>query len=331
MRIIDYKTLLYSDTLVPDIFINEYLPALKSEYVKIYLYCLFLAGKNREPSVQDLARILDIPLDTVKKGLHFMDNLNIISWTQDGIIIKDLKETEINRFYRPKTTSTPEEASANGRLNIRRRQVIDAINNEFFSGVMSPSWYGDIDLWFEQYGFEEDVMLLLFQHCRDNNALTKPYIAKVAESMHAKSVRNSYDFDRYIREYEEMKSVGRQIQKQLKLRRRLDVYQEAFVDKWTNTYGFSFDIIEVALRRTVDRPDAAFNYFDRILTDWHKQGLDTLEKVQADQKRYKAENAKAPSQKTGRTRPAPRPLRAGTPRVAQLEATLNNVFTVAKS
>jgi len=291
MRYTDFRSLLYSDTLVPDIFINEYLPALKSEYVKIYIYCLFLVGRNRSPAVQDLSRLLDIPLETVKKGLHFMHNLNILSWTEEGIVIKDLKEIEINKLYRAKSTSTPEEAAESGMLNIRRRQVIEAINNKFFSGVMSPSWYGDIDLWFEQYGFEEAVMFLLFQHCGDNGALSKPYIAKVAENMHIRGVKNSYDFDRYIREYEQMKTASEKIYKKLKLRRRLDVYQEEYVDKWINIYGFSFDIIEIALRKTTDRPDAAFKYFDSILNDWFKRGLDTVEKVEADQKRYKEDNA----------------------------------------
>ena len=142
MQYIDFKTLLYSDTPVPDIFISEYLPALKGDYVKIYLYCLFLVGKNLGPSVQELAHILDIPQDTVKKGLHFMDNLNILSWTEEGIVIKDLKEIEINRFYRPKTTSSPEEADERGKLNTRRRQLIEAINDKFFSGDVPVMVWG---------------------------------------------------------------------------------------------------------------------------------------------------------------------------------------------
>ena len=291
MQFIDFKTLLYSDTLVPDIFINEYLPALKSEYVKIYLYCLFLVGKNQNPSIQDLALQLDIPLETVKKGLHFMDNLNILSWTEEGILIKDLKEIEINKFYRPKSTSLPEEAAESSKLSIRRRQVIEAINNEFFSSVMAISWYGDIDLWFGQYGFDEDVMYMLFRHCRDNGGLRKTYITKVAENMYTKGVKNSFDFERYVREYEELKAVSGQIQKKLKLRRRVDEYQMEYVDKWINKYGYSFDIIELALRKTANRPDAAFPYFDSILTGWYNLKLDTVEKIQSHEERYKNDNA----------------------------------------
>lgn len=299
MQYTDYRTLLYSDTLVPDIFLSEYLPALKGDYIKIYLYCLFLVGKNRNPSVQDLSHILDLPIDTVKKALQFMDNMNILSWTEEGVIVKDLKEIEINRLYRPKTTSLPEEASDKSRLHIRRRQVTEAINNTFFSGVMSPSWYGDIDIWFDQFGFDEDVMLLLFRHCRDNGGLSKHYIAKVAENMHSKGVKNSFDFDRYIREYQEMKTVSAKISKKLQHGKRLNEYQEEYVDKWTNKFGFSFDIIDLALRKTEDKPDAAYRYFDRILTRWHEEGLNTVDKILADHKRYKAETENAAALRNG--------------------------------
>jgi len=297
MQFIDFKTLLYSDTLIPDIFINEYLPALKSEYVKIYIYCVFLVGKNRTPSVDDLAKILDLPSETVKKGLLYMSNLKILSWSEEGVVINDLKELEINRFYRPKTTSTPEEVAARNSLNVRRNQVITAINDTFFSGIMSPTWYGDIDLWFEQYGFEEDVMLLLFRHCRDNGSLKKNYIAKVAESMYLKGVKNSHDFDQYVLEFQAMKTVGEQIRKKLGIR-KLNAYHEEYVDKWVNRFGFSFDIIEIVLKRTADKPDAAFSYFDTILTDWHARNLNTPAKIMAYIKRYNLQYT-APGQKAG--------------------------------
>ena len=295
MRYTDYKTLLYSDTPVPDIFISEYMPALKGEYVKIYLYCLFLAGKDRGPSVQDLAKILDIPQDAVKKALQFMDNLNILTWADDCVMLKDLKEIEIKRFYRPKSSATPEEAAERGRLHTRRRQAIEAINDTFYGGLMSPAWFGDIHQWFDAYGFDEDVMVMLFRHCRDSGALTKPYIVKVAEHMSAKGVKNSYDFDRYLLEYERMRTVGKMVEKRLKMKGRFNEFHEEFVDKWTNKYGFSFDVIDVALRGTVDNPGAAFNYFDKILTDWHSRGIDTAEKARAERERRRASYASAGS------------------------------------
>ncbi|MDR1438571.1 MAG: DnaD domain protein [Clostridiales bacterium] len=281
MQYANFKSLLYSDTLVPDVFISEYMPALKSEYVKIYVYCLFLAGKNKTPSVPELAHILDLPAETVKSGLVFMGNLELLSWGNDGVVLADLKEKEINRHYRPKSTSLPEEAAAGSRRSARRRQLVQAINDTFFSGIMAPSWYTDIDAWFDRYGFDEDVMMLLFRHCCDNNGLSKPYIVKVAESWHGRGIRNSSEVDAYMREYAATKGAARQIQKKLKLRKPLDEYQEALVDKWVNRLGFTMEAIELALKRSVYATNAGMAYYDAILADWHGRGLDTAEKIGA--------------------------------------------------
>jgi len=58
---------------------------------------------------------------------------------------------------------------------------------------MSPSWYTDIDAWFDRYKFDEDVMLALFQYCFDHKGLIKPYIEKVAESWKNRNIRNAFD------------------------------------------------------------------------------------------------------------------------------------------
>ena len=282
MQFLDFKSFLYSDTLIPDIFISEYLPALKGEYVKLYVYCVFLAKYGKSPSVSEVARVLDISADMVKAGLTFLSNQGILTWGNEGVTLIDLKEKEINRHYRPKSISSPEEAAERSRLNEKRRQVIAAINNTFFSGVMSPSWYLDIDTWFDLYNFEEDVMLLLFKHCFNNNGLARHYIAKVAENWHHKGIRNSFDLDVYMQEYAKMKEVSKKVQRRLRIRKPLDEHQEAIVEKWVNEYNFSFEIIDLALKSTTYATTAGFSYFDKILTGWRSRGLDTVEKINAD-------------------------------------------------
>ena len=146
---------------------------------------------------------------------------------------------------------------------------------------MSPTWYLDINNWFDMYGFEEDVMLMLFKHCSDNNGLAKPYIAKVAESWHHKKIHNSFEVDRYMQEYATMKAVSQQIRKKLKIRKPFDEYHENMVDKWVNHYKFSFEMIEFALKASLYAPNAGFSYYDKIISDWYKQGLDSTEKIKA--------------------------------------------------
>ena len=55
----------------------------------------------------------------------------------------------------------------------------------------------------------------------------------------------------------------------------------AFMSKWLDTYGFSMEIIKEACGRAVlkKKDNATLNYVDKILTSWHLNGADTLEKI----------------------------------------------------
>lgn len=233
-------------------------------------------------------------VDTVKHSFTCLDNMGILTWKENGIQLHDLKEKEIKKMYRLKTTSTPEEAVKNCEKNKRRNEIISTINNTFFQGVMSPSWYTDIDTWFDRFKFDEDVMLALFQYCFDQKGLSKPYIEKVAESWKSRNIKNSFDLDNYSIEYEKFKDVRKLIVKKLKLNRNLTEYEEKYVETWVMDYKYSFEIIELALKKTTSKTNPNFNYIHSIITDWYKNGFKTKEEIlMYDAKRKKTSSKKA--------------------------------------
>jgi DnaD/phage-associated family protein len=270
---------LYSDTLLPDIFITEYMPALDGDCVKVDLYCLYLSKHNKHASTEEMSKVLVIDREKVKQELIQLEALGAINRMETGITLVDLKEKEIRKMYRMKTTSTPEEALQNSEKNKKRNEIVTAINNTFFQGLMSPSWYTDIDAWFDRYKFDEDVMLALFHHCSHHKGLTKNYIAKVADNWYSKNIKNSFDLDNYSIEYQKFKDVKSKTIKKLKLSRNLTEYEDEFVEKWVMEYGYCFDIIELALRKTTAKTNPNFNYLNTIISDWHKNGLKTKEEI----------------------------------------------------
>jgi len=270
------------------------MPLLDSNCVKVYLYCLFLSKHNKRASTEEFAKNLNMDVDTVKHSFTCLDNMGILTWKENGIQLHDLKEKEIKKMYRLKTTSTPEEAVKNCEKNKRRNEIISTINNTFFQGVMSPSWYTDIDTWFDRFKFDEDVMLALFQYCFDQKGLSKPYIEKVAESWKSRNIKNSFDLDNYSIEYEKFKDVRKLIVKKLKLNRNLTEYEEKYVETWVMDYKYSFEIIELALKKTTSKTNPNFNYIHSIITDWYKNGFKTKEEIlMYDAKRKKKSSKKA--------------------------------------
>ncbi|HOQ37283.1 MAG TPA: DnaD domain protein [Acetivibrio sp.] len=274
-----YKSILYSDTQVPDIFITEYMPLLDCNSVKVYLYCLFLSKHGKNASIEEFAKSLGLDIAKVKECILQLESHGVLTWKEDGLVLHDLKEKEIKKLYRLKTTSTPEEATANCEKNKRRSEIIHTINNTFFQGVMSPSWYTDIDAWFDRYKFDEDVMLSLFQYCFDQKGLVKSYIEKVAENWKSRNIRNSFDLDNYSIEYKKFKDVRGKIVRKLKLNRNLTEYEEEYVTKWVMDYGYNFDVIELALKKTTSKTNPNFNYLDSVITDWYNNNLKTKEAI----------------------------------------------------
>lgn len=297
-----YKSILYSDTQVPDIFITEYMPLLNCDSVKVYLYCLFLSKHGKNASTEEFAKSLGLETVKVKECITQLENLGVLSWKENGIVLHDLKEKEIKKMYRLKTTSTPEEAISNCGKNKKRNQIIYTINNTFFQGVMSPSWYTDIDAWFDRYKFDEDVMLSLFQYCFDQKGLVKPYIEKVAENWKSRNIRNSFDLDNYSIEYKKFKDVRGKIVKKLKLNRNLTEYEEEYVTKWVMDYGYNFEIIELALKKTTSKTNPNFNYLNSIISDWHNNNLKTKEDILKYEAARKIKNS---AKKTNAVSPVP--------------------------
>jgi len=264
---------------VPDIFISEYLPSMPCEHIKVYLYCLFLSKYNKHASVEDLSKKLSLDYDSVSNAISSLESLGIVGRKDKNISILDLKEKEITKIYRLKTTSTPEEALHSSDRNDKRRETISAINKNFFQGLMSPSWYTNLDAWFDKYKFEEDVMYTLFQHCYDYKGLSPNYIIKVADSWHSKNIINSFDLDKYFIQYQKIRDVKLKITKKLKLNRFLTEYEEDYIDNWVEVYGYDFEIIDLALKKTTSKTNPNFNYINAILKDWFENNLKTKEEI----------------------------------------------------
>ncbi len=291
-------SILYSDTLIPDIFITEYMPSMDGDMVKIYLYCLFMGKRGKQATAEDISKKLELEVTRVKDSFIFLESLGLISRKENGLVITDLKEKEIKKLYRTKQTSTPEEAILSSDRNKKRNGFIRDINNKFFQGVMSPTWYTDIDAWFDKYRFEEDVMYALFQHCYDHKGLSKQYMVKVADNWFSKNIKNSFDLDTYSIEYQKLKDIRYKIAKKFKKQGPLTEYEEAYVEKWVIEYGFEFEIIEMALKKTTAIMNPSFDYINKILTDWHERGLKEKEQILAYEKSRKQTLSAAKAKQT---------------------------------
>lgn len=293
-------SLLFSSTNLPDVFFTEYLSQMTGDCLKVYLYMTFLAKYNKDIKLNDLSKKLQLPLKTIQDSIKFLEEENLITKKNTGYIINNIQEVELHKLYNPKVTSSPEELEKIAQ-NKYRAKAIENINNEFFQGIMSPSWYSDIDLWFKKYSFDEEVMIALFRYCFNRSALHRNYIQTVAEAWNKNNIKTFNDLDKYYEKQEKLNSLQKTISKKLGLTRNLSQYEESYIEKWNMDYGYNLDVIEIALKKTTSKANPNFDYLDKLLTDWHDRNFKTIDEVQGFliQMKEKNKNIKALEKNSG--------------------------------
>ena len=285
------KSMLFSNTELPDIFFTEYLSAAKGDYVKVYLYILFLSKYNKDVKITDLSKKLSLSFNIIQEALSYWESQGVVTKKNTGYILTNLQEKELFSLYTPKLTSTPEQAELTAQ-NKYRAKAIENINNLYFQGVMSPSWYNDIDLWFRKYQFDEQVMISLFGYCFEKSALHRNYVQTVAEAWSKSNIKTFMDLDNYYQKQEKLNIIGKSIAKKLGFNRSLTQFESAYIEKWIVEYGFSQDIIDIALKRTTSKANPNFDYIDKLLSDWKERGLKTSAEVQEFIQQMKEKNKK---------------------------------------
>lgn len=291
---------LFSNTLIPDIFFSEYLSEASGDFIKVYLYMLFLSKYDKDIKINDLSKKLVLPVKTIQDAVKYWEDKCLITKKNTGYIVNSIQEIELHKLYKPKTALSAEQLQKSAE-NQKRAKAIDFINNKYFSGLMPTTWYPEIELWFKKYGFDEEVMIALFGYCFDMSALHKNYVQAVAEAWNKNNIKNFNDLDLYYEKQEKLKVIAKTISKKLGLSRSLTQYEYAYIEKWVIDYGYSLDIIEIALKKTTSKANPNFDYLDKLLSDWHDRGFKTTNDIQTflTEMKEKNKNVKQLEKTTG--------------------------------
>ena len=304
MKFEDKYNPLFSFTQISDIFFTDYLPELDPVSAKLYITCLYLNKRNKEITRECLADSIKVTPAVIDEKLISLENAGLLVRMQDRIILQDINQKELDRLYRSRTVGAMSDEFTLGRSVINKRtDVVKSISDKFFVGQMAPSWYTEIDLWFDKYGFEPEVMFMLFQHCSQNRVITKPYIRKVAESWGEREIRTAEQLEKYLTEYDRFKEDKGKVAKKLRLNGNMDAYSEDILRKWFLIYKYDFDTVEIALKSAPRAQKVTLSYFDSIITQWYKLGLrekDQVEKYEAE-RREKVKASSASGQTGGKT------------------------------
>ena len=275
------KTFLYSDTPISDIFISEYLPEMTGIQVKIYLYCLFLSKNKKKISEMQFAKTFGLSEEKISGTFQELVEKGLFQKKGRGFVLTDLKDKEINKLYKPRTTPNAMELDT-------KKSIVSSINKGFFQGIMPISWYQNIEMWFNLYKFEDEVMFMLFNYCNERGLLKFSYVNAVAKNWSEAGIKTEDDLDEYFMKYKKMKEVSSKIAKKLNRSTRFTEYEERYIKKWVDDYGYNMEIIDIALKKTVRISNPNLEYVHKVLTGWYKNGYRTPAQVEKGAKKYTA-------------------------------------------
>jgi len=273
------KTFLYSDTPISDIFISEYLPEMTGIQVKIYLYCLFLSKNKKKISEMQFAKTFGLSEENVSGVFDELVEKGLFQKRGKGFVLTDLKDKEINKLFKPRTTPNAMELDT-------KKNIISSINKGFFQGIMPISWYQNIEMWFNLYKFDDEVMFMLFNYCNERGLLKFSYVNAVAKNWAEAGIKNESELDDYFVKHKQMKELSSKIAKKLNRSTRFTEYEEQYIKKWVDEYKFGMNIIDMALKKTVRISNPNLEYVHKILTSWFKSGFRTPAEVEKGSKKY---------------------------------------------
>ena len=291
---------LFSTTLLPDIFFSEYLSEASGDFIKVYLYMVFLSKYDKDIKINDMSKKLVLPVKTIQDAVKYWEDQGLITKKNTGYIINNMQEIELHKLYKPKTALSAEQLQKSAQ-NQNRAKAIEYINNKYFSGLMPTTWYPEIELWFKKFNFDEEVMIALFGYCFERSALHKNYVQTVAEAWNKNNIKTFNDLDIYYEKQEKLNIIVKTISKKLGLNRGLTQYEYAYIEKWNIDFGYGLDIIEIALKRTTSKANPSFDYLDKLLTDWHDRGFKTPDAINnfLAEMKQKNKNVKSLEKSTG--------------------------------
>ena len=77
----------------------------------------------------------------------------------------------------------------------------------------------------------------------------------------------------------QVRGIKGTIIKKLRLHRALTEYEHEYVERWVIDYKYGFEIIELALKKTVGKTNPDFKFLNNVLTKWHGLGLISAEEI----------------------------------------------------
>ena len=232
----DMQALYFGSMPVEHIFLTEYMPAARGDYVKVYLMCLYHSRlPGDEAKVEDISRELGLEMPMVENALRYWERRGLLV-----VIAGDTPRYQMRSAIQRALTGEPLTAD---NAFVQFSENVYSLFGE--SRKVRPSEISMAYEWVEEEGLSPDAVLALLRHMwtlrgpQFNFQLAGQLAVKLRES----GIRDAADAESYLA-YEETVHRGAQAVLRRLGRRRMPSEDElALYRKWTGDWGYTQDAV----------------------------------------------------------------------------------------
>lgn len=321
------------DTPVENIFINEYLPQAKGDYVKVYMYGYMHAHFDIKLDEEAISKQLGLSRAKVSEAWSYWEEIGAVKrhYVQgdkvepviEFLSIKDLMYATLEEEAREDKIS--EKDFNDNNLKEIFRQIEKLMERQ----LSSTEILNFNDMLTEEH-IAAELIFYGIEYCKGKGKDSLKYIQTVVRNWAIKGFSKVSEVKEYMEENDRRHLQYRRILQAFGFTRNATEQEKQMMDRWLDIMGYTMDTIVEAVGKTAGISTPNFNYVNKVLENWkkdsEKKGIKdvnsrvTVTEAQLnDYYRYILEKDKAEAEK--RTKE----IYAKIPRVKEIDNKLNDI------
>lgn len=272
-------------------FIENHMVGANGEYVKVYLYILntLIKGNGIETSV--IAKSLNLLESDVINAIEY--------WREKGILRED---NSAPTAAAPTIASDPDPMRTKKTMTqiktnpLAEKQLseIATLAQELLGKTLSDPDLRTLYWFYDELGFSPEVIMMLLEYCVSKDKRDVRYIEKVAIAWHKRGINDIRSAEAYIESEAQLAKAYYELKKLFGINdRKLSKTEDAYMHKWLETYNMSVEMVALAYEYCIMAiGKMTFQYMNKIIENWHKQGIDTLEAAEREHEDFKNKGRK---------------------------------------
>ena len=261
-----------SDTKIENIFINEYIAMSPGDYVKVFLVISMSAELDLNYSIEEIAKILNVAEEDVKKAFIYWASLGVLKKEGDDYIIVSLKEKAFGENAGEKKTKSRVKKDTNSMALLENENIknmyktIDGIIGKPLTGIEVT----EINEWIENFFATPEIITYAYAYGKKKQKDNIRYIGAIVKEWASKGYKTVNQVDEHLERTDQRFHVYRRIMKELGFFRNATEEEKRMIDRWIEEDGFTLDDILFACKKTTGISNPNLNYIDKVLVGWAK-------------------------------------------------------------